>query len=102
MAKIKVITDVRIEIERPHIRGGWTMRNPEYLAREMEEWARDFEAFVRDHRSQDPVSLNIIRDYEDRCSHCGYDWEVDAEGCPECCEPAQEEWELERRKEIAA
>lgn len=101
MAKVNVITNVRIEIDPPR----WTfhsMRNPEKYAQELESWAREFEAFVRDHRSQDAVSLSIHRDCEDQCSHCGSQWEVDATGEPMCCQRAQDEWLTEAEKVAAA
>ena len=31
------------------------------------------------------------------CSHCGYEWEEDEQGCPLCCDKAQEEWEKRHR-----
>lgn len=101
MAKVKVLTDVRVEVDPPSFYR-WRGNPREQNAKELEGWAREFESFVRDHRSQDPISLNIVRDYEDQCSHCGYGWEVDSEGCPECCSAAQLEWDSERKKEAAA
>ena len=32
-------------------------------------------------------------DIEYSCSHCGYDWDEDENGMPQCCEEAQKEFE---------
>lgn len=92
MAKVNVLTDVKVEIDPPRFYG-WYRRTVEQRAAELEEWARDFEKFVRDHRSQDPVSLSVIRVYEDQCSHCHSEWETDAVTSePLCCTAASDEW----------
>ena len=41
------------------------------LDKEIEEFAD----FLRDHRSQDRISLAVVRDYKDLCSNCGKEWE---------------------------
>lgn len=64
--------------------------SPEYfkrLQREYESWAKDFMEFIRDHRSQDPVQLNVERVTEDICSNCHSEWEPylnEESGCLEC------------------
>lgn len=92
MAKIKVFTGVhaRAEFRTSY---GWWRKTPEEQAKELEQTAREFEAFVRDHRSQDPVFIEIIREFEDQCSHCGYEWSVNEEGVPLCCQKAIDEFE---------
>jgi hypothetical protein len=87
--KTKVLIDVTISCDPPHpyIR----QRSMEALAKYYEGWVRDFHDFIRDHRSQDPVSLNVERKYQDQCSFCGYPWEEK----PECCDEAIAEWEKE-------
>ena len=65
----------------------------EHRAKRLEEWCSEFEDFVRDHRSQDPIRLTVERVYEMQCSHCHNEWEEDTEtGEPLCCGKAQEEW----------
>lgn len=86
--KQKVLVDVRVTCDPPCIR--WC-RTVEERAKALENWARDFHEFIRDHRSQDPVYLNVKRVYQYQCSHCGYEWEEDADG-PLCCNKAQDEW----------
>lgn len=99
MSKVKAITGIRVEIE-PHRHVTRWCRTPEDKARELKNWARDFEEFIRDHRSQDPVSLEVITDLQDQCSHCHREWEEDADG-PLCCQTAQDEWNAERLKGAA-
>lgn len=88
--KIKILTDVNITCDPPRI-AKYFYRNPEAYAKEIEGWVREFQDFIRDHRSQDPVYLNVNRVYEEQCSHCHNAWEEDADG-PLCCDKAQQEW----------
>lgn len=77
--KKKVLVDLSITCEPPsHI--GRYAKTLEDKAKQLEDWCKDFEWFMRDHRSQDPVSLNVERQYEEQCSYCGSAWEVDEEG----------------------
>jgi len=64
MDKKKVLVNVRIECEMPHI-PFYARNDQEAIAAYLEEWARDFNDFIRDHRSQDKVSLYIEREYEE-------------------------------------
>ena len=89
--KKKVLTDLRVVCEPPSY--FWLRhRTLEDQAIAWEKWCKEFNAFIRDHRSQDPVDLSVERVYEEQCSHCGYAWEVDEDGCPMCCEEAVQEW----------
>ena len=93
--KQKVLIDVKIICDPP--RAYWyTGRTMEHLAREYEDWVKDFHAFIRDHRSQDPVTLNVEREYQDQCSFCHSFWEEDEDGMPICCDKAQKEFEEAR------
>ena len=93
----RVLVDVTIEVDPPliHFFNG----NMEQLAANYEAWAKEFEDFVRDHRSQDPVSLTINRVYEERCIFCNRVYEEDHEG-PLCCNDALNKWE-DSKKEAA-
>lgn len=80
---VKRLVDVRIEAEPPY---GWYYR-PADLAEQaarLEQWTEEFHGFIRDHRSQDPVSLRVERIYEDLCSGCGGEWEEDGGCCSSC------------------
>ena len=80
----KVVLDPPRWVESYH-------RTVEDRAKALERWAQDLQEFIRDHRSQDPVSITVEREYQNQCSHCGREWEEDADG-PVCCGIAQEEW----------
>lgn len=73
--KINVMTDVKIEVDMPHIpyycRGNMK-KTEDYL----KGWVKEFHEFIRDHRSQDPVSLNVERVMEDVCSDCNHGWDT--------------------------
>lgn len=83
--KKTVLVDVKIECDPP--RSYWH-RTPEQLAKYLQGWVDDFHEFMRDHRSQDPVSLHIEKIYQDQCSFCGSEWELDENDIPVCCEKA--------------
>ena len=91
--KIKRLTECWVEAD---VSGGlwWSDRKtPETEAKAMESLVSEFNSFIRDHRSMDWVNLQVIKKFSDVCSHCGYNWEEDEEGCPMCCNKAQEEFE---------
>ena len=69
------LIEVRVEAYPPHWAYGHS-RDLERTAKSLEEWARELEEFIRDHRSQDSVGLNIVRDVQKVCSLCGRPWEV--------------------------
>ena len=66
--KIRRLVDVRIEITPGG--GAWAWEKPERLAQQYENWAREFNEFLRDHRSQDANGLEVCRDYAVICSAC--------------------------------
>jgi hypothetical protein len=98
--KKKVLIDATISCDPPSYVYRWA-ESPEEIAKRMEAWVRDFDEFMRDHRSQDPVRLSVERVYEDQCSLCGYKWDADASGCPCCCDAAMAEWEQEQKNKEA-
>lgn len=95
MARAKVLIDLKVTCDPPWTVGRWS-RNLEDKAKLLEQWCREFEEFIRDHRSQDPVSLSVEREYQDQCTFCDREWEMTDEG-PVCCNEAQEEWEKQRQ-----
>jgi hypothetical protein len=75
-----VVCNVKVGCSVPYITfptdsNKFSERLEEYKER-IEKWVRDFNDFLRDHRSQDSVYLTVIREMEDICSHCGKKWEV--------------------------
>ena len=91
--KQKVLVDVSVVCDPPAFVGRWS-RTLEEKGKRLEEWCREFEEFVRDHRSQDAIGLSVQREYREQCSHCGREWEEDADG-PLCCNAAQAEYNRE-------
>ena len=56
------------------------MRNKEEYARRLESAVKEFHDFLRDHRSQDMVKLEVVRKVADICSNCKNEKEVFYEG----------------------
>lgn len=93
----KTVTDMRIVCEpsyrlyNPHRYGSpeyWT-----YQEKELNSEAREFEAFIRDHRSRDGVSMFVEKTRVITCKFCGYayeDYNEDANIKPDCCDEAME------------
>ena len=67
----------------------------EDYAKQLERAVKEFHNFILDHRSMDWVSLHVHREYEDRCTHCDFLWNVDTDGVPACCDKAVEEHEAQ-------
>ena len=81
-APIKRCVEVTIVVERPERQ--YPKESLDNYAKRLERWARDFEEFVRDHRSQDPVHLTVQKTWETVCSLCGQKWEEDDGRCAWC------------------
>lgn len=105
---VEVTTDIRVVIDPPRWLGGdiWGLYSRDSIedqSRRAEEWAREFEAFVRDHRSQDPVTLSVERVRAVVCSACEQPWETDVDGepavlrCAYCGAPVESAPEAETR-----
>jgi hypothetical protein len=88
----KVIADVSSGVSYWH-------NSMEHQAKQMESLASEFNDFVRDHRSMDWVRLDVEREYQDQCSFCGSEWELDSDGIPACCQEAITEIEKEKIKD---
>jgi len=49
------------------------------------KWVDEFCDFIRDHRSQDRVELNVVKDVVAQCSCCGDEWKLfDRDGVTYC------------------
>lgn len=73
--KRRVMTDVRVEADFSQGLRWMRFASQEAKAKELEGLVKDFHDFLRDHRSQDMVSLNVERIYGEECSACGREWE---------------------------
>jgi hypothetical protein len=97
-AKRRVLVDLKLTIEPNAHVTRWVIPRPgerllEAEGRALKEWARELEEFVRDHRSQDAVTIDVVRVEQDVCDACGAEWEEDgATGEPFCCNKAVDFW----------
>jgi hypothetical protein len=96
--KKNVLVDIKITCDPP---SNWYIqraKTEEERAKRYEEWVKEFHDFIRDHRSQDPVYLNVEREYQERCEFCGELWAdaIDENGIPGCCNKAVKEYELQK------
>jgi len=100
--KKKILSDIAISCDPPSVPYYIQNKGQEAIAKYYESWVREFDEFIRDHRSQDPVSLDVERIYTEVCSHCGYEWDTGETGYPCCCDKAvieYEETQQEKAKE---
>ena len=72
---VRVLHDVRVVAEMHQWWGAWQVSKEEH-AKRLERAVKDFENFLRDHRSQDAISLTVEQDYRDECSVCRCEWEL--------------------------
>ena len=81
---ISRVADIRLIADPPRW-ATWLARTPEETERALISWAKEFEQdFLRDHRSQDAVTLRVERVMEEVCSACGNPWEEDEGACAWC------------------
>lgn len=84
--KKRTLVDVKLVAEPPdHLFRYRYNITPKQKEEILKGWVRDFEDFIRDHRSCDPVTLYVEGDYKDLCSNCEEEWETAAGDGPECC-----------------
>jgi hypothetical protein len=48
--------------------------------------AREFKEFIRDHRSRDDYGIDIVKEYKLKCKFCGYEFPDGFNGVADCCE----------------
>ena len=72
-----VLSDIRVEADLSGMTWFSRPASLEEQAKVLERAVKEFEAFLRDHRSQDMVRLDVQRIYSDLCSNCGDVWESD-------------------------
>jgi hypothetical protein len=88
----KTICDIVAEIDLPVGRIYYERYGtPEYwkaLEKEMLHEVREFDDFIRDHRSRDEYGINIIKKYVLTCKFCGHEYPDEFNGIADCCEEA--------------
>jgi hypothetical protein len=84
-----ILVDVKVEASFDNRIGvGWARRHNDMaaLSEALAQAAHDFEEFLRDHRSQDIIRLDVNEVRQNICSHCKREWEeaVDEHGALYC------------------
>lgn len=54
-------------------------KTEEERAKDLKRACKEFQDFLRDHRSQDLIYLEVVREYKDLCSACNERWEPDTD-----------------------
>lgn len=93
--KVTTLVDSKLVINVPS-KVFWFARTPKERAKAMSNWANEFKEFIRDHRSQSDVGIEVEEIFKDLCSHCEREYEEDAEG-PLCCQDAIDEWQATKK-----
>ena len=79
-----VVVDAHVEATFPHV-DRWYGRTVEEYGTALERACKEFEEFLRDHRSQDVVRLSVERECKDICSVCEAEWDQDDDENGPCC-----------------
>lgn len=85
MAKKTIRENIRVEV-LPDF--GWSTKTEDQQIR----IAQDISSQIKRH-VDDVQSAHPDWDSKEICTDCNYEWEVDNEGRPVCCEKAQKEWD---------
>ena len=83
--RANVLVDVKVEADLSNMTWCGRRADVEEQAKELERAAEEFHDFLRDHRSQDMVRLDVQRVYQNQCSACGSEWEPDYTEKPHIC-----------------
>ena len=78
--KINILQNVTVEADLSNmiwINKRLQYSDPERYAEALEKAVKEFRDFLRDHRSQDMITLDVNREYEEVCSVCREKWEED-------------------------
>lgn len=71
-----VLVDVKVEADLSSMIYRSFCKDVESEVKELERAAKEFHDFLRDHRSQDMVTLNVEKIYKNLCLACGEEWET--------------------------
>jgi len=83
--KINLLVDVEVVADLSGMLWYTHWKNEEEKAKELERAVKEFIVFLRDHRSQDLISLDVRRIHEDVCSVCKERWEEDEDDNGKFC-----------------
>lgn len=91
------LIDVHVEIDLEGMLWSWRYDTVEVRAEALEEAAQELMDFLNDHRSQDGLSIQVVREHITVCTACGETWEPDSFdgkiGCANCGAILQERQE---------
>jgi hypothetical protein len=73
--KKRVLVDSHVEIDLYVADWHYYQGGAEAVAKARESAAKEFMAFVRDHRHQDVTGIDVVREYREECEACGAEWE---------------------------
>lgn len=82
---VQRLLDARVICDPPRYVGMFYTYGTAGHVRELEAWAAELNAFIRDHRSMDGQPFSVERTYGDLCSCCGCPWEPYEEGGAQYC-----------------
>ena len=92
MAKKVVKSNYRVAVYPVKGFGAWKDSEEEHACKEMQaQIIRHVDGHTDALRSQPQVFIEF--DSEHICEFCGWPWETDGDGYPQCCTKAAEEWE---------
>jgi hypothetical protein len=84
---VRRLVGLRVVVDAPDAVPHWWERDLSEAerVRRLEVWARELEEFIRDHHSQDRITLSVERDERTFCSSCDCEWEpVTEDGVTYC------------------
>jgi hypothetical protein len=92
--KIRILTGIRVELDLSQYNRYSYRDTIEKELRIAKEAVAEFNDFIRDHRSMDWVSLDVVKDITDVCSGCQREWDPFQEDgvwycffCGDPCDP---------------
>lgn len=85
VSKVVRVVDVQVIADLSAVTQYIRQDDYDRRARALEDAVKEFNEFIRDHRSQDYVRLEVQRVTEEQCSGCKSAWETMTEDGMVCC-----------------
>ena len=86
------LVGLRVVVDPPRLSWGYQQTEAERV-RDLERWAKEFEEFIHDHRSQDPISVSVEKDTRTFCDQCSNEAETYTEDGVTYCASCGLVWE---------
>ena len=74
--KVTVTTDIRVIADMSAVTRWIRWDDYPRIERALKDAVDEFNSFIRDHRSQDHVRLEVERTVQEQCSVCHAEWET--------------------------